>query len=73
MHPRTCVPDANDFVEKLKANKDKAEFAQLLALRLESDETAFDGFKVPGYIQRAIRWVIDGKEEKVDRQSARYN
>lgn len=54
MHPRTEIADANDFLEKLKSNKDKGEFAQRLAEGLDNDS---DSFVVPEYIQKAIRWV----------------
>ena len=54
MHPNTDITDPDNFLEKLKSNKDKGEFAQRLAEELDSDA---DNFVVPEYIQEAIKWV----------------
>jgi putative ATP-dependent endonuclease of OLD family len=66
LHPRTDLKFQGDsrqkayqFVEMIKTNKDKAEFAQLLAVKMEADKFS-QGFVVPQYIQNAIRWVIEG-------------
>ncbi len=66
MHPKTKFMAANEpmklraleFVAKLDKNKDKSEFAQQLAIRLEQDK---DKFTVPAYIESAIKWVVEGK------------
>jgi putative ATP-dependent endonuclease of OLD family len=72
LHPQTDLAfkgeDSNraqQFVDKLKSNKDKAVFAQELAAELQVDE-AFKAFVVPGYIQNAIRWVVTGNASKTD-------
>ena len=59
LHPRTDLSPASGddyaraFVEKIKANEDKAILAQRLAGKV-SDQ---DEFVVPDYIRRAIRWA----------------
>jgi putative ATP-dependent endonuclease of OLD family len=70
-HTRTEIDGAKEFVEKLEGFKDKAEFAQLLAVHLQNNTEAFEGFKVPTYLQKAIRWVIDGQAEEVDSKAGR--
>lgn len=45
------------FIEKLKQNKDKGEFSQALSVKLKEDDELRRSFKVPEYIQEAIRWV----------------
>jgi putative ATP-dependent endonuclease of OLD family len=66
LHPHTDLAfegedssRAQQFVDKLKSNKDKAVFAQELAAELQVDEV-FKAFVVPGYIQNAICWVVTG-------------
>ena len=45
------------FVEKLRDNKDKGEFSQALSVKLKENNVLRHSFKVPEYIQEAIRWV----------------
>lgn len=52
MHKETEIKDADDFLKKLKSNKDKGEFAQNLANKI-----TFDNFIIPAYIENAIKWV----------------
>lgn len=69
MHPKTVFLDSNeslhnkalDLLEKLKSNKDKSEFAQNLALILESKVIFRSRFIIPEYIKESIRWVINRK------------
>ncbi len=67
-HPRFEIEEVNieeqakTFVEKIKSNRDKAEFAQELSRKLLEDETSRNNFRVPEYIQNAIKWVIEGNE-----------
>lgn len=46
------------FLEKLVSNKDKAILAQSLALELKEKTDIRKNFRVPDYIQRAIKWAI---------------
>jgi putative ATP-dependent endonuclease of OLD family len=64
MHPRTDIVDADDFLEKLKNNKDKAEFAQNLAYRLTSDNSSRQKLNVPKYIKDSIEWLLERESEK---------
>jgi len=50
------------FKDKIKGNKDKAPFAQELSQQLSKDKTLKDEFKVPQYIQDAIKWVVENDE-----------
>lgn len=67
MHPKTnfIAEDeslhnkALDFLQKLKSNKDKSEFAQQLALELDTKDSLRNSFVVPDYIQESIRWVVN--------------
>lgn len=63
LHKNTKIDSDNTFIEKLKQNKDKAVFAQLLAIELQENDNLKRGFKVPEYIQKAIKWVVNGNEE----------
>ena len=45
------------FIEKLEQNKDKGEFSQALSVKLKEDDELRRSFKVPEYIQEAIKWV----------------
>ncbi len=45
------------FVKKLKDNKEKGEFSQALSVKLKENNVLRHSFKVPEYIQEAIRWV----------------
>ena len=72
LHPKTDldfigedVSRAQQFVDKLKSNKDKAVFAQELAAELQADD-ALRAFVLPDYIQNAIRWVVTGNASKTD-------
>jgi len=58
MHPRTIIATADDFIEKLENNKDKAEFAQNLAYKLNSDQETKLNFRVPKYIKDSLAWVL---------------
>ena len=69
IHPKFSIIEdqsieeqAKSFVEKLKSNKDKALFAQELSLRLTENETLRNKFKVPKYIEDAIKWVVENHE-----------
>ena len=52
---------AENFLQKVIANKAKSELAHRLAVKLASDEEAKSNFKVPAYIQRAIKYAIKGE------------
>ena len=52
---------AENFIERIKANKAKSELAHRLAIRLETDEKTRKMFKVPQYISNAIRWAVSRK------------
>lgn len=54
MHPNTTINNADDLLEKIKSNKDKGEFAQNLAKKLDDNSI---NFSVPEYLQNAIKWV----------------
>jgi len=64
IHPKTDLTLAGGddyaraFVEKIKANEDKA----ILAQRLAGKVSVQNGFVVPDYIQRAIRWATSGND-----------
>jgi len=67
MHPVAAgriVPDANikihgaNFLEKVISNKAKSELAHRLAVKLSTDEAARNAFKVPTYIQNAIKFAV---------------
>ncbi len=61
MHRRTTIDGANEFIEVLTRNGDKAESAQHLAELLgQNDDDAFRNLVIPQYIRTAIKWVIDG-------------
>jgi putative ATP-dependent endonuclease of OLD family len=61
MHPRIRVTDVSTFLKAIGRRRDKAEFAQRFAEQLEEKgSAAFEKLVVPEYIQKAIRWVIDG-------------
>lgn len=51
--------ERQDFVGKIKNNKDKAEFAQELSRILSDDKDKHNRFIVPQYIQEAIKWAIN--------------
>ena len=61
MHPQTDDLRGNfnvsTLMDKLKSNKDKAEFALQLYDRLEKEEV----FDVPVYIKEAILFVVPTK------------
>lgn len=72
LHPRTDLSfdgeiyeRAQAFADKVKGNKDKAIFAQFLAQKIEEEE-AYRTFVVPDYIQHAIKWVVDGNDERTN-------
>ena len=69
MHPRAASnieidtdidKYAKSFLDKLVANKAKAELAHRLSLRLE-DPVIRDSFAIPLYIEKAIKWVVKGE------------
>lgn len=51
--------EAKIFTEYIKNNEDKAIFAQILAEKIKSDNI---NFKIPKYIQKAIKWAIYSHE-----------
>ena len=57
MHPQTSIKNVNDFMERLKSNKDKGEFAQKLAEKINNDN-----FTIPEYISNTIKWVTKSVE-----------
>jgi len=61
MHIRTQINDVNDLLDKLKSNKDKSELAHNLSVRLSESQEDLSNFTVPEYIQKAIKWVIEGE------------
>ncbi|MBA2133425.1 hypothetical protein G5B42_07715, partial [Hydrogenispora sp. UU3] len=71
MHPKaaerikegtTINEHASNFLKRVEINKAKSELSHRLAIRLESDVNVRNDFKVPEYIQRAIRWVVKGEQ-----------
>lgn len=72
LHPQTSLDFPGDdnerasaFAEKVDANRDKAVFAQILASKIAM-YTSYKDFIVPNYIQKAIKWAIDGNEINSD-------
>lgn len=70
MHPVAAgriVADANiknhgaNFLEKVISNKAKSELAHRLAVKLSTDEAARKTFKVPTYIENAIKFAVKGE------------
>lgn len=55
---RSVDDRAEILVNTLSNSQNKSEFAYLLAIELEMDED-FHDFKVPSYIEEAIKFVID--------------
>jgi putative ATP-dependent endonuclease of OLD family len=52
---------ARNFVDKVISNKAKSELSHRLSVLLTEDEDIRNSFKVPEYIQKAIRWVVKGE------------
>ncbi len=52
---------AANFLQKVVANKAKSELAHRLTVKLTSDAEAKDNFKVPTYIQSAIKYAVKGE------------
>lgn len=52
---------AANFLKKVVANKAKSELAHRLAVKLSTDEAARSVFKVPTYIENAIKFVVKGE------------
>ncbi len=52
---------ANNFLEKVIANKAKSELAHRLAVKLSSDATVRGRFIVPDYIKQAIKYATKGE------------
>lgn len=50
-----------NFLEKVIKNKAKSELAHRLVLELINDQKKRSQFVVPEYIQRAIKWVVNGE------------
>lgn len=70
MHPVAAgrvIADANikthgaNFLEKVISNKAKSELAHRLAVKLSTDEVARNAFKVPTYIENAIKFAVKGE------------
>ncbi len=53
---------AEQFLDILNKNKDKAIFAQHLANKIEDDHEYRSNFSLPEYIEKAIKWVIQENE-----------
>lgn len=49
-----------NFLDKVISNKAKSELAHRLAVKLSTDEVARNSFRVPSYIQDAIKHVVKG-------------
>ena len=62
LHTSTQVGSADEFIEKLKQNKDKGIFAQMLSLKLIEQDGLRESFQVPSYINEALRWLFDHNE-----------
>jgi len=62
LHPNTYLQSADEFIEKLKQNKDKGIFAQMLSLKLIEHDSLRESFQVPGYINEAVSWLFDDNE-----------
>ncbi len=69
MHPRAASnieegenqrEHAMNFVAKVTGNKAKSELAHQLSIKLQEDQYTREQFTVPSYIERAIKWVING-------------
>jgi len=72
MHPRAAdnieeganqQEHAKNFIEKVTANKAKSELAHQLSIKLQDEQETLDYFKVPLYIERAIKWVVKGEQD----------
>jgi putative ATP-dependent endonuclease of OLD family len=50
-----------NFLQKVISNKAKSELAHRLAVKLSTDAEARNAFKVPTYIQNAIKYAIKGE------------
>ncbi len=70
MHPRAAQSitegnsieeHARSFIDKVISNKAKSELSHRLSVLLAEDRDIRNNFKVPEYIQNAIRWVINGE------------
>jgi len=70
MHPVAAgrvVADVNiknhgaNFLEKIISNKAKSDLAHRLAVKLSTDEAARKAFKVPTYIEHAIKFAVKGE------------
>jgi len=66
MHSKVKIETASALVEKLTANSEKAEFAQVLAEHLMENEKDYEKFVVPDYLKRAIAWVVDGDSKNTN-------
>ena len=55
LHPRTTLASAQDMLNRLDTNFDKALFAQELAFEVESSGTELI---VPEYIRTALEWAV---------------
>jgi putative ATP-dependent endonuclease of the OLD family len=67
LHPRfnpqeNTEKNADDLVKKLKSNKDKGEFSQLLMMELIENEDTRNKFKVPKYIEKCVKWVVGAED-----------
>jgi putative ATP-dependent endonuclease of OLD family len=60
MHPKTEIKNADEFLEKLESNKDKGEFAQKLASRIN-----VSNFSIPEYIKNSIEWVTQDNNKNI--------
>jgi putative ATP-dependent endonuclease of the OLD family len=59
LHPRTHINSANDLIDALARNNDKAVFAQELSLKLLNEDALRESFVIPRYISQAIAWAAD--------------
>lgn len=50
-----------NFLEKVISNKAKSELAHRLAVKLSTDEAARNAFKVPTYLEKAIKFAVKGE------------
>lgn len=54
--------NADYLVKRLKSNKDKGEFSQLLMMELIENEDTRNKFKVPRYIEKCVKWVVGAED-----------
>jgi len=61
MHNRTTIDNVSTFLDKLESFRDKSELSHRLTITLSEKNETYENFTVPKYIQKALKWVIEGK------------